>query len=487
MAVRRTFGLLFACASALALAASPAHAGPLDLDDDEEPKKADGADASAPPPAPIVTIKAHAYTLAECLLLAERNAPQLWAARARLNFVHGQIEEAKWTPYSYWSASSTFGYLPPIGGTVFFNESRYAALYQSFPTGWEPAFTLGVRGTLPFYTFGKMDSIVKAAEGRARVNEWDLEKTRQQLRMDVRRAFFGLMLTRDLQYIAADVLASLNKAIDKVAAKIERGEPGVEDADKLRLEYNRDEVHARIAEAKKQQQFAAAALRFLTGVQTQFDIPDEPLHKPDAPLGPVVRYLTAARLFRPDVNMARAGVAARKAFLEFRRAELFPNIGMGLSANYAIAPSVDPQVSALEGGNGNRFGYTIGFGIDWGLDILPKQARIHQAEAELEETRALERYALGGAAVEVEQAYAAVVEAKTREETWEQAEHRSKRWISIVQDAVDLGTKDERFLIEPLRAYVTARANHSQAIMDVYVTLADLARVTGWDQVASDY
>ena len=36
----------------------------------------------------------------------------------------------------------------------------------------------------------------------------------------------------------------------------------------------------------------------LTGVQTAFDIPDEPLKRPDMPVGPVVRYLTAARLFR---------------------------------------------------------------------------------------------------------------------------------------------------------------------------------------------
>ena len=43
--------------------------------------------------------------------------------------------------------------------------------------------------------------------------------------------------------------------------------------------------------------FATAALRVFTGVQTAFDIPDEPLKRPYMPLGPAVRYLTAARLF----------------------------------------------------------------------------------------------------------------------------------------------------------------------------------------------
>jgi hypothetical protein len=39
-------------------------------------------------------------------------------------------------------------------------------------------------------------------------------------------------------------------------------------------------------------------------------------------------------------------------------------------------------------------------------------------------------------------------------------------------------------LIERLRNYVFARANHAQALMDFHVALSDLARVTGWDAIA---
>lgn len=481
---RTRWWVFLGCASALALAARAAHAGPFDLDDDDEPPKAAAPEESAPPPPPVVTIKMHAYSLQECLLLAERNAPQLWAARARLAFVHAQLDEARWTPFSYWHMSSTFGYLPPIGGTAFYNASPYTLLYQGFGDGWQPAFGLSVRGTVPLYTFGKIESVKKAAAGRVRVSEWDLEKQRQQIRMDVRRAYFGLMLARDMQYIANDVLGKLNRALANLLAKLERNDPSVEEADRLRLEYNRDEILARVAEAKKGEAFAVSALRFLTGVQSAFDIPDEPLQRPDTNIGPVVRYLTAARLFRADVNMARAGVQARKAWLEYRRAEMFPNIGLGLNAAYSIAPSADPQRAAWIGDPFNRFGASFGFGVEWGLDLLPKHARVMQAESELEEARALERMALGGVAVEVENAYASVVEAKTREENWDRAEHRSKRWISSTQDAIDLGTKDERFLIEPLRAFVFARANHAQSLMDLHVTLSELARVTGWDAIA---
>ncbi|MDB4939376.1 MAG: putative outer rane efflux protein [Labilithrix sp.] len=466
--------------------ARPARAGDLDLEDDEPKDKKEVPQKGEPvlPLGPIATIKPHAYTLAECLSLSERNHPNLWAARARLAYVHGQLDEAKYTPYSYWSANATTGLLPTIGGTPFYNAVPRSALSQGFGSDFQPFLTFGVRGTIPIYTFGKIDSIKRAAEAQVRYNEWDLEKYRAQVRADVRRAYYGLMLARDALYIADDVLGKLNKAIESVVVKLEANDTTVEEADRLRLEIYRDELLARIAEAKKGEAYASAALRFFTGVQTAFDIPDEPLKRPENTLGPVVRYLTAARLFRPDVNLARSGVAARRAQLDFARAQLFPNIGMGLGFSYAIAPSATTQNTAWIGDPFNGFGAAVAFGVEWGLDLLPKNARVNQAESQLEEARALERYALGGVAVEVENQYATVAEAKAREENWDRAEHRAKHWISSVQDAIDLGTKEERYLIEPLRAYVFARANHVQALMDFNVALSELARVTGWDAAA---
>jgi outer membrane protein TolC len=126
----------------------------------------------------------------------------------------------------------------------------------------------------------------------------------------------------------------------------------------------------------------------------------------------------------------------------------------------------------------------VAVGLRWNLDLLPAQARIAQAEAQLEEMRALERYALGGIGVEVENAYASALEAQRREEAWATAEKRARRWISTVQGRIDLGTLDERALTEPLRVYVGTRLQHNQALMDMNITLSELARVTGWDALA---
>ncbi len=475
----------FALAAGLALSFSrAAFAGPFDLDDTSDPPKDSGMPTPTPGNAPVVTVHARTYTLAECLALADRNHPNLWAARARLASVHGQLQEAKWLPYWQWSANATFGVLPPITGTAAYTASSAQILNLSYLDGIQPFFHFDISGVVPLYTFGKIDAGRTAAEAQVRVFEWDLERNRQQTRMDVRRAYFGLMLARDARYLVDDVAGKLDHAIDAMAQKLAKGDPSVEEVDKWRLEFFKTEITARSGDVDKGERYAIAALRFMTGVQSSFDIPDVPLKRPDVALTSAVRYLGAARLFRPEVNMARSGVAARKAQADLARARLYPDIGIGLGGSYSTGPSATIQNNAWVVDPFNRFGYAAALGLRWGLDLMPGQARVEQAEANLEEARANERLALGGIGVEVENAYGTALEAKNREEAWDAAERKAKTWISSAQDAIDLGNKDERALLEPLRVYVNSRVSHLYALLDLNIAMSDLARVSGWDSAA---
>ncbi len=435
---------------------------------------------------PLATIRPHAFTLADCLALADRNFPTLWAARARLSLAHAQLDEARWYPFSQWSASSNLTILPTIEGTpVYTGTGLNARNLNGLTNGVQPFWTVEVSGQIPLYTFGKITAVGKAGEANVRLNEWDLEHWRQQSRMDVRKAFFGAMAARDGRYILKDVISRLDDAIHGIDEKLRAGKGGAEEVDRLRLEYYRDTVRARGGEPDKGERFAMAALRFYTGIQSSFDIPDAPLKRPETPFAPLTRYLSAARIFRPEVNMSRAGIEARKSQVDLARANLFPDLGLGLGFSYAIAPSADPQSTNVWAFDPFNHVYVYGgLGLRWGLDFLPKIARIHQAESQLEEARATERFALGGVAVEVENAYGTAVEADGRERAWDAAEHKAKQWIVSVQNQIDLGTKQEKDLVEPLRAFVDARVNHVTALMDLNVSLSDLARTSGWDAAA---
>ncbi len=468
-------------AAVLSLAPS-VRAGPLDTDE-SAPATPAGATPAGPPPVGSAA-PAHAYTLAECLALMEKNHPNLWAARARLAYVHAQLDEAKWVPFWQWTANAGLSVLPPITGTSVYTSSSPTSRNVSLTDGLEPIVHFDISGVIPLYTFGKISSAKEAATAGVRVSEWDLEKSRQQARLDVRRAFYGLLAARDAEYLAAEILRELDKAIKGVKEKLARDDKAVTDVDVLRLEVLREEIASRAGEAVRGETAATSALRFLTGVESGFDVPDIPLRPPGTSLAPVVRYLAAARVFRPEVNMARAGVVARTAQKDLARARLLPDFGVLFGADYTRAPSATTQSTAWAFDPFNHFYYTVGLGARWSLDLMPAYARMEQAESQLEETRSLERLALGGLAVEVEGAYAAVVEARAREESWSRAEHKAKQWIATVTGQIDLGTADEKALVEPLRAYINARAQHLVAIMDCNVTQSQLALASGWDAAA---
>jgi len=434
-------------------------------------------------PQPRATIRVHTYTLAECLALAERNHPNLWAARARLAYARAQLNEAQYTPFfAGWGVNATGGVLPQITGSSFFTSSLITTKNISGLGGLAPFASIDFTGVIPLYTFGKITNAIDAADANVRVNEWDLEKYRQQTRMDVRRAYFGVQFARDAKVVIADALDRLKKGVDGIKRKAEHGDRGVQPTDVYRLEAYYEEINARSGDPVKGETFALAALRFMTGVQTSFDVVDEPLKRPDRPLVAVTQYLSAARLFRPEINMARAGVVARERFVDYSRARYFPDFGIGFGFSYATAPSSTQQISAWTGGDPfNHFGYAAAFGMRWSLDAITNSARVAEAESSLEETRALERLAFGGVMVEVENAHGTAVEAKNREEAWARAEDKGKQWIATVQDSIDLGTADERALLEPLRVWGNARINHLQALMDLNLALSDLARASGWD------
>jgi multidrug efflux system outer membrane protein len=473
--VRRWCWSAVACAaSAAAVVAAPARA-------------ADPTDASAPTDAPALarpTIRPHQYTLEESLALADRNFPNLWAARARLAYTHAQLEEARWTPWFQWFASAQFGVLPPLLGTVTFPQSSQTARDITGLNNLQPFVQFGINGVVPLYTFGKIGSALDAAQANVRVSEWDMEKWRQTMRMDVRRAYYGLELGRDVEYIVNDAVSRLDKAVQSVKDKMAKGDSTVGDVNRLSLETYRQEILAQSLQAPKGEAYALAGLRFLTGVEAGFDVVDEPLKRPDRPLVDIAQYLEAARILRPDVNMARAGVVARKALVDYNRARLFPDFGLGLGADFSSTPSAVPQNDVWASDPFNHFYYYFALGMRWSLDLLPQAARTQQAEAQLEETRALERLALGNAEFEVEKAYADAVEAKGREETWDKAEHLTKQWIATVQDHIDLGTWADDALIAPLRAYANARVQHLTALMDYNIAMSNLALVSGWDSAA---
>jgi outer membrane protein TolC len=104
-----------------------------------------------------------------------------------------------------------------------------------------------------------------------------------------------------------------------------------------------------------------------------------------------------------------------------------------------------------------------------------------QAQAQLEEVRATERYALGGIAAEVEVSHAEAVAARDRLQAWDEATDYAKRWMIKVQQGKDMGLFDDEDLVEPSKAYAMKKARQMEALYEYNLALSRLAQTTGWE------
>jgi len=434
-----------------------------------EPRPADGAT----PPAPR-----RGYDLERCLALAERNFPKIQEARAKLGKKRAERLRSRSQPYDDFDATAGIALAPSVGGTSIYSRNTDVAIDSDMALAWQ----VGVSGSIPLLTFGKIANAWEAADANLTVGQQELTKAKQEVMLDVRRAYYGLQFARDALLLARDAERRIDKYVRALERRVQEGE-GDEIA-LLKLKVQRAELTARQSEARKHEATALAGLRFLTGISEGFDIPDEPLTRLPHRLGPLARYLEAARLNRPEVNMARAGVLARRAQVRLEEARAYPDVALAASWKWARAPERADQRNPFVSDGANVLGFGVGLGLKWNLDFLSTSARLAAARADLEVARASERFALGGVGAEVEGAYAEAADAARRLDAYLEATRYAKQWLVKVQQGIDVGTYDDEDLVDPAKEYAQQRLSVMAATYDYNVAMARLALVTGWDLVA---
>ncbi|MCU0658661.1 MAG: TolC family protein [Polyangiaceae bacterium] len=432
----------------------------------------------APTPAtPASGTQGRGLTLKQCIELADHNHPNILAARSKVEGMRAQLDEARTAPFSAFTLTAGAGPAPTFRGGQIYTQDREVGLNSNLGMAWQA----NLSGTIPLWTFGKITSLRRAAEAQIRVGEAEAEKIRNAVRMDVRRAYFGVQLAREARALLEEADSRLGKALEPLQKKIDEGDG--DEVDLIRLQLAQAELEGRTAEARRAEQVALAALRFYTGVE-QLHVPPEPLQPPRHELGPLESYQQLALQHRPELKMARAGLSARKAQVDLAKAKLFPDIGLSLFGNYSRAPEITDQLNPFVRDDANYLRYGLAFGVRWSLDFLPAQARVRQSEAQLGEMEQTSRFALGGVATEVEKAHAEATEQKKKTDAFQRASKLARQWMIRIAQGIDVGTSEERDLVDPARQYALQRYNYLAALMDYNLAISNLALATGHDAIA---
>ncbi|HJZ88178.1 MAG TPA: TolC family protein [Polyangia bacterium] len=356
---------------------------------------------------------------------------------------------------------------------------------QVYPTGvlsrWE------LRMGFPIYTFGKFSNATKAAEQGLYSSESRLEAARQEIAINVKRAYYGVKVARELLDMIKEGRDKLEDAIKEVEEDLEKGKSSGSETDRLRLRVAETLVDARTLEARKAETLALAGLRALApSVPQRFDIDPEPIEPVTLPERPPAFYIEAARRHRPEAQMVRFGRDAARANLEINKSNFYPDIVLGASL-FGLWKTTDDDdpLSPYMLHPFASYGYGGGLFVRWGLDLHLKIPRYLRAREDYEGALAFGQAADDGMALEVTTAYESVTESRSRLALFERGEKTAHSWLTAIAQNYAIGTAEAREFNDALLAYFEAKSRYIQAIFDFNMSVAWLHRVVGVD-VTSD-
>jgi outer membrane protein TolC len=313
---------------------------------------------------------------------------------------------------------------------------------------------------------------VSAGQGR-------IGQARAMVANDVRRAYYGLKLMRELRSTIDEGKRHLDDAIKRVKEDLDQDKGSSTVTDLRRLQVQAAEVSSRRLETERGEKLALAALRAIIPGLKHFDIDDEPLEPPAAARRPIVDDQEQARRVRPEVRLLDAGVAARRAAIKKERATFFPDLLLVGKFAYAYTSSAEAPKNAYFNNplNGISFGGGIALRLTWDYGL--KTARLNRVRAELLETQALRRAALDGIDLEVEKARADLDEALQRVDATREGERVANQWLSAVSQKHSMGLAETKEFGDALGAFFQMRLRWLQAIYDTRIAEASLTKATG--------
>ncbi|MBN1772412.1 MAG: TolC family protein [Deltaproteobacteria bacterium] len=462
---------------------APEIAGPAAQVALEATRAAEDEAAAAGGTAAAETAEAVVGLLLDDLLRLAEEHPLVGAARADVDAAEARLDQAHWAPYSNWSFQTMFTFVPPAGAWE--DEVRAAAgrtvdnQWDRSILDWGPWIRLGVSGGIPLWTFGKITGAWDAAEAGVRAADVGVQRARDEVSWQVRRAYLTLLLARDILYLIEDGRGYIDDAREETQKRIDSGEGGGSTVDLYKIDALAAEVDARELQARRLERLALAGLALLTGVEDGAAIADVPL----APFGLAAAsradYVELAGRERTDLRMLEAGIAAQRAKVEIETARYYPDLLLTASAGYAYSSVTVDQHNPWVSDPFNTSGVGAALVLDYPLDFVADHARVEEAEATL---RRLEqqREALGQAAeVEVVDAFESLEEARGRMGAYDRARVAAKRWLIAMLQGMTLGLQEASDMTEALVSFFQNELHYLNAVYDLDLAWARLALATG--------
>lgn len=333
----------------------------------------------------------------------------------------------------------------------------------------------------PLYTFGKVERYGDAAQGNIDLKMGELRQTKGDIVYDTKRAYFGYLTARDIRLFLEDMQSRLDKVIGGVERELREETGESRQSDLYALQSARSLVARYAFQARAVEKISLDGLKVLVGVEPQTDlaVADSRLDAVPFPQDGLAAFEARALEQRPEMTQLEAGLRARRALVEAKKAERLPDIYAGVVGAYSYASKREQLDNPHLNDPFNGGGLTPVLGVKWENVFGVTSARVNQAQAELEALNYKKAFAVMGVPFEVREAYTNAEANFNAQRELADGAAAARRWViaALADFSAGLDTADR--LAEAVRNYALLQADYLRTLNDYNMNVAQLARMTG--------
>jgi outer membrane protein TolC len=405
-------------------------------------------------------------SLSQALELAKRNNNDLQVSVLQLERSKSVLREAQAALMPSVDLSGDVTNSRSVGDTLAVKRQRNNGLtVDDAPSNTTFSGTAQIRYDL--YTSGRRNAAIKEAEERIRVQELDVERQSEEIRLNVARAYYDLQQADENVRISQSAVTNAQASL-KDAVALERAGVGTR-FDVLRSQVNLANSQQDLTSAFSQQQIARRKLAPLLNLPQSVSISaSDPVKPAGLWQHPLEQSIVLAYQNRPELqqNLAQRNIseAQRKQAL----AALGPQVS--LVGRYNLLDQFDDGTSVSDG-------YSLGVQATFSLyDGGAAKARAAQsktniaiAETQFSEQRNQIRF-------QVEQAYSTQASNLENVKTSDVALEQAKESLRLARLRFQAGVGTQTDVINALNDLTRSEGNRIKAILDYNRALTELQR-----------
>jgi len=427
-------------------------------------------------------------TLKDAINNALSSDARISEKQAYVQHARALLDEAQGSDDITFSANSFVGFSPGLDGGPFKEGSCGSAQECQFRDdrftlgdGLSPWFYLQYGIIKPLKTFGKIENYSIAAKHNIAIKTQDVRIQRGATIYDTKRAYYGYLTAKNTRLFLVDTKKRISNAKESIEAQLEDDEGDVTQSDLFAMESAQSLAESYIVRAKALEEVAVGGLKVLMGYDKSENVvlAEKNLIPLDLPKLVLIDLQKKAMTERPEMKQLNHGLKAQRALIKANHSMKKPNLYAGIVGMLSYSPLRDRVDNPHIYDPFNDTGTTPIVGVQWEWAGGVQNAKIKQAQAELNALLAKDNFAKRGIPYQVEESYHQAHAYNKALNAMKKSAKFARKWMISSYTDFEAGLEPVDKLVTAFTAYVTTYTDYLSLVYQYNMQIAMLEQVTG--------